>query len=788
MLNLRRFLYEAVALSDPDAGSDPESVRLVPGDLEKTGYRSPSVTRSQKPVEKTKQLPVFIKVLLLISVVALAVFLGGPIANFAALTYKAVVQCSGPHHRHAPIVLDDAPLVGQGLAAYALRVPAATPAGATEVSDRSGWKPNCSSTDSTTACENAIGKGKDGAVWKSQNAPGTTHSITIDFGKELVLHSVVVWPAEKLKEGAVRKHLVEVRTKEGTWQLVARGTWRQQGGAAIFEPFQTQQVRLSVIDTYSADKTVNFVAISDIKVWTLPRVLDAVKGGGRWAETLNFPLVPVAAWLNPKKGQLVTAASYTYDRFDKTSTKTLVAEVDLANGDITEKVIGEIKHNVFCPGTSMDANGRVIFTGGSTAGVYSIYDLDKGWIKPNDNEIEKKRGYQGQTYLSDGRTFMIGGTWSGPEEPDNKDGEIFVPDEDFLKHPEKGGNWTLNENLSAASIKMSLPRCEGPLPNVDGCAKNEWRQHHPWLFAWKGATVFHAGPSRNMNWFFTENSGKTKPAGKRNDDPDGDAVCGAAVMYDAVKGSIITAGGAPNYHYWLESTKRGPNDRHRLSATNKVFGMTLTLGAPGEPVSVKTLEPMLHKRIFANAAILPNGEIFVVGGQTLGEPFYDDTGEASSNSIPRAYHSWALLLPDATVLVGGGDLDIDHPETNHYDAQIYQPAYLFTPDGKGTAARPKILDDNVISEHKLGTTITIQTDVEVNLEASLIRYSSVTHALNNDLRRIPLTLVVQGKLTDRKYAAQLPDDPGVALPGYYMLFVLRDGVPSHAKTVRLFNK
>jgi hypothetical protein len=42
-----------------------------------------------------------------------------------------------------------------------------------------------------------------------------------------------------------------------------------------------------------------------------------------------------------------------------------------------------------------------------------------------------------------------------------------------------------------------------------------------------------------------------------------------------------------------------------------------------------------------------------------------------------------MLLPDATVLVGGGDLSNNETEsTDHYDGHIYQPAYLFTPDGK----------------------------------------------------------------------------------------------------------
>ena len=146
-----------------------------------------------------------------------------------------------------------------------------------------------------------------------------------------------------------------------------------------------------------------------------------------------------------------------------------------------------------------------------------------------------------------------------------------------------------------------------------------------------------------------------------------------------------------------------------------------------------------------------------------------------------------MLLPDATVLVGGSGLKREHDEANHYDAQIYKPSYLLTQDGETLAKRPAILD-NQISEHPLGTEIFIQTDVPVDLEASLIRYSAATHALNNDLRRIPVRLVPQGDAAERRYMVKIPVEDYVALPGYWMLFVLKDGVPSVAKTVRLFKK
>ena len=69
-----------------------------------------------------------------------------------------------------------------------------------------------------------------------------------------------------------------------------------------------------------------------------------------------------------------------------------------------------------------------------------------------------------------------------------------------------------------------------------------------------------------------------------------------------------------------------------------------------------------------DAVILPNGNVLAVNGSTIDEDattaslnadLYDPTtntfSSAGAGSIPRLYHSGALLLPDATVLVLGGN-------------------------------------------------------------------------------------------------------------------------------------
>jgi galactose oxidase len=77
---------------------------------------------------------------------------------------------------------------------------------------------------------------------------------------------------------------------------------------------------------------------------------------------------------------------------------------------------------------------------------------------------------------------------------------------------------------------------------------------------------------------------------------------------------------------------------------------------------------MSQPRIQMNATILPNGKVLATGGSTNDEDaltasrnadLYDRVtntfSPAGANAFPRLYHSNALLLPDATVLLMGGN-------------------------------------------------------------------------------------------------------------------------------------
>jgi galactose oxidase len=364
------------------------------------------------------------------------------------------------------------------------------------------------------------------------------------------------------------------------------------------------------------------------------------------------------------------------------------------------------------------------------------------------------RGYQSQATLGDGRTFVIGGSWSGGR--GGKIGEIYSP---------------------ATNSWARLPSCPvGPMLTAD--VQGVYRaDNHAWLFNWKNGYVLQAGPSKQMNWYNTAGAGGQAPAGTRA--ADGHAMCGNAVMYDASAGKILTVGGSPNYQ------ASGATANANL----------LTVGNPDVPVTATGINNMYSPRIFHNSVVLPNGQVFITGGQTIGSPFYDSNSiltpemwtpsttkfvQMTPNSIPRNYHSTALLLTDATVVSCGGGL-CGTCSTNHFDCQIYTPPYLLNADGS-KKARPTISSVSATANAP-GDTITVSTDIGCT-SFSIIRYGSNTHTVNTDQRRIPLTPTTTGTNT---YKITLgPADTGVVTPGYWMLFgISAAGVPSLATTLHI---
>ena len=539
---------------------------------------------------------------------------------------------------------------------------------------------------------------------------------------------------------------------------------------AMFEPQTARFVRLEAV---SATNATQFVRIVDLAVWATNSPTPSSHGLGKWGATVDFPLVPVGVFIDPIGGKVISFSSYAHDSFGQgvTDHTTLTATWDPTTEIISHRQVRKTNHDMFCPGMAFDVNGRMIISGGESADKVSIYDsTTDDWISVEEMNIA--RGYQGSATLANGHVFIIGGSW-GPVGIDfgNRSGETYDPETN---------KWTLLDGCPAEPIETTM--------DWEGAYRAD---NHVWLMPWVNNSIFHAGPSKDMHWITPTGNGAIQNAGQRGvgRSPIKDRMCGVAAMYDAAEGKILSAGGAPSYNY-----KDGDGHIRGEKATTNAF--VITLDKVNASVEVQPAgQGMHHPRSFAHAVILPNGETLVVGGQEEPRVFTEHTAKlvpeiysptkdvwtpVAAHSTVRAYHSFALLLRDATVLVGGGGLTIQL-DVNHFDAQVYIPQYLLTANGD-RAKRPVIMATSDATMRP-GGYLTITTDVEV-ASASLVRYGGATHSLNNDQRRIALKLQDTG--TPLQYGVSIPSDGGVAIPGYWMLFVMdSQGVPSEANNVQI---
>ncbi len=201
---------------------------------------------------------------------------------------------------------------------------------------------------------------------------------------------------------------------------------------------------------------------------------------------------------------------------------------------------------------------------------------------------------------------------------------------------------------------------------------------------------------------------------------------------------------------------------------------------------------MSQARIEMNAVILPSGKVLAMGGsvndesassKSLNADLYDPVANtfssAGANVYARLYHSVALLLPDATVWLAGGN-----PSRGTYESrmEIYKPAYLFKSDGT-LATRPSITSAPASGSY--GNAFTVQTpDAASITSVALVRNGTVTHAFGMDQRMVGLAFAAgSGLLT-----VTAPPNGNIAPPGYYMLFLINSsGVPSVAKSIQVVN-
>ncbi|MGZ4688683.1 MAG: galactose oxidase-like domain-containing protein [Acidimicrobiia bacterium] len=190
-------------------------------------------------------------------------------------------------------------------------------------------------------------------------------------------------------------------------------------------------------------------------------------------------------------------------------------------------------------------------------------------------------------------------------------------------------------------------------------------------------------------------------------------------------------------------------------------------------------------KLYVSAVILPDSTVLETGGasnsvQVGNNPVYsaqifdpktNTWSKAATPTVPRVYHSSAILLPDARVATFGGNPNGSYEPR----IEIYSPAYL----AKGP--RPTITSGPV--EVSYGANFSIgTTQASALTSAVLVRPAAVTHSSDSNQRLVSLGMTP----TANGLSITVPSNHNLTPPGWYMLFVVDNtGVPSVAHWVHV---
>jgi hypothetical protein len=259
-----------------------------------------------------------------------------------------------------------------------------------------------------------------------------------------------------------------------------------------------------------------------------------------------------------------------------------------------------------------------------------------------------------------------------------------------------------------------------------------------------------------------------------------------------VGGIAQTAVTLPEGHEYLPSVMYRPGKILALRTQNRAFVIDIN----GMTPTSTAVTGVGADRFYGFTTVMADGNVLASGGANLDitaasaiktakiwTPTTQAWANAATAKVARMYHSISMLLPDGSVLTGGGGAPGGPDNVNNLNVELYYPPYLYKRDGSGLPApRPTVTQaPPQLATWNTRYPVTVSGGKAIS-RATLVRAGSVTHTVDFDQRFIELAL--EGTGTTRTIVT--PANGNIAPPGFYMLFVFdASGVPSVANIIRL---
>ena len=472
---------------------------------------------------------------------------------------------------------------------------------------------------------------------------------------------------------------------------------------------------------------------------------------GAWSPLQDWPLVAIHATLSTE-GTLLTFGAEGDIRYAGGSGPKRHDTWDPRIG--LHATVDQDAHDYFCSATLIyPSTGRIMIAGGDDFRggdrgnpLTSFYDAGTGAVTAGP-DMDESRWYGTTTTLPSGEILIQGGRYETNADP--------------ALTPEIYGNsgW---RRLDGARSDEAY-----------GTFGDDLRWWYPRAFVDPFGHVFTIS-QWTMFTLDPSGDGDLRFHGQLPEGYRGGATS-SAVMY--APGKILQVGGGG-------TTSNGGGNGLRSAAI-----IDITSGTP----VVTPVAPMSYRRHWANATVLPNGQVLVNGGSRINNQLRDVAYPAeiwdpetqawttvASEARPRLYHASAVLMADGRVYSGGGGAP---GPANELNAQFFTPPYLFD-SGGAKRARPTI--EFAPEAIAYGARFDLRPGDLANVaRVTLVKTGATTHSFNMDQRFLELDHEVRGDLL--RVAA--PSGPNAATPGYYLLSVIdADGVVSESRIVSLLNR
>ncbi|XP_022997365.1 aldehyde oxidase GLOX1-like [Cucurbita maxima] len=442
-----------------------------------------------------------------------------------------------------------------------------------------------------------------------------------------------------------------------------------------------------------------------------------------------------------------------------------------------------VQTDVWCSAGAAMSDGTLVQTGGFNDGdrrvrIFKPYPNGSDW-EEIPFALSVRRWYPTNHILPDGRQIVIGGR--------------------------RQFNYEFFPKTGGTSKAYSLPFL---IETNDRLIENNL---YPFVFLNIDGSLFIFANNRSILFDYARNKVlKTFPA-----IPGGDPRCypstGSAVLLPlknlqaaTIGAEVLVCGGAPKGSF------NEALNRTFVKALNTCARTTIT-----DPKPEWVIETMPVGRVMGDMILLPNGDVLIINGAGLGTAGWDNARDPVLNpvvyrpsdppglrfrllnpsTIPRLYHSTAVLLGDGRILVGGSNPNIYYnftgvPFPTELRLEAFSPPYL---DPKFENLQPMILSPSSQTKVRHAQQLVVRFKLtgggvtSDTVEVTMVAPPFNTHSFSMSQR----LLVIGGENVTNvgnntwDIHVSIPGSGTIAPSGYYLLFVVHGKIPSKGIWIRI---